>query len=95
MFFLWYFVDVLDAKKMYSFNGHATFIKMLIGSIEVNRLNKNSDKLFVRRIKHPLSENKNDYSYALHSPAYGTLSDGSGWILFLDCCNDFSGSGGY
>lgn len=97
-FFLWYHLEILDSRKSHSFNGVFAFNTMLLGAVEIRKKFNIGDKVIVRRIKHPLSERENDtrsdYSYAILSEVHGSFSDSSGWILFKDCCNDFSGLGG-
>ena len=94
-FFLWYDVDVLDPLKTGEFNGVPAFTTTLIGSVEKNRYVGRDEVVLVRRLKHPVEHVQGyDYSYSILIPAFGTISDYSGWLIFFDCATDYSGYGG-
>lgn len=95
-FFLWYQMSFLDSAKSQIFNGVSSFNSLLIGEIETRKKHENKEKLEIRRIKHPVGFTKgNDYSYAILIERFGTFfSDFSGWLVFFDCCTDYSGFGG-
>lgn len=94
-FFFWHEMDVLDTNKVHIFNGASAFISVLIGEVEKYRIYKNSNPIWVVRIKHPVDKNKNDISYGILLQSGGQFTDTSGWLLFLDCGTDYSGSGGH
>jgi len=94
-FFFWHDMDVLDTNKIHVFNGAFAFISLLIGEVEKYKMVEVTDPIWIARIKHPVHQDKNDISYGILLQSGGWISDTSGWLLFLDCGNDFSGSGGY
>jgi hypothetical protein len=95
---LWYDLNVLDTHSLFVFNGVPAFIAVLNG---LSMLDKH-DKVLVRVFRHPLSAspelsmNRNDYSFGVLIPAYGSFgfSDYSGWLVFFDCAGDHSGFAG-
>ena len=95
--FLWYPIELMDASQT-TFNGVFPFVTTLTGTVEMRKKVKNTDEVRVIRLKHPVDEegDENDYSYALLVEVYGSLglSDASGWLLFFDCCGDYSGTAG-
>lgn len=95
--FLWYPIELMDASQT-TFNGVFPFVTTLTGTVEMRKKVKNTDEVRVIRLKHPVDKegNENDYSYALLVEVYGSLglSDASGWLLFFDCCGDYSGTAG-
>jgi len=94
---LWYpHVEILDTMGMEVFNGVPAFITTLTGAIELKRIFKVKEKVFVARFKHPtLGPNKNNYSYGILIEAFGStgITDYSGWLIFFNCCTDYSGFG--
>ena len=92
-FFFWHEMDALDTNKIHVFNGAFAFISLLIGEAEKYKMFKNTDPILIARIKNPVEKNKNDISYGILLQSGGWISDSSGWLLFLDCGNDFSGGG--
>jgi hypothetical protein len=98
-FFFWHEMDVLDTNKIHIFNGASAFISVVIGEVEKYRIIKNTDPIWVARIKHPVGidhqgKEGNDISYAILLQNYGIFTDYSGWLIFLNCGTDYSGSGG-
>jgi hypothetical protein len=89
---LWYPIQAMTGH--YVFNGVTTFSSLLIGTVNLKRRHGNDEKTFVVRFVHPVGEGKNDYSYAVLIEAYGTIGDYSGWLVFYDCCGDYSGFAG-
>jgi len=94
-FFYWHDIDVLDTNKIHVFNGASAFISVLIGEVEKYGIFHIEDTVIVARIKHPVSYKKNDLSYAILLRSGGIITDTSGWLIFLDCGTDYSGTGGY
>lgn len=93
--FLWYEIELIDASESTVFNGVATFVSLLTGTVEMKRRIGAREKVHVIRLVHPTDEpNRRDFSYAILEEIFGSfgISDYSGWLLFYDCCYD-SGSG--
>lgn len=95
---LWYSVELLDTSSTNIFSGVPAFISLLAGSAElVKRFSKGEDKALICKFVHPdRSVKGNDFSYGVLISAAGTsgLADYSGWMLFFDCCGDYSGFAG-
>ncbi len=94
---LWYQIEFLDSSKSHIFNGVPAFIQMLIGAAETKRMFGIDEKACVCKFIHPdKSVNGNDFSYGVLIEAFGStgISDYSGWVLFYDCCGDYSGFSG-
>jgi len=98
--FLWYNVELVDASSAI-FNGVIAFISVLNGAVVFRQRIGNSDRVLVMRVKHPARGTirgrlKFDYSYGILMEGHGSfgISDYSGWLLFFDCCGDYSGFAG-
>jgi len=88
----WYPVQALVGS--YIFNGVPAFVTTLVGSVELKRRLGIAERSFVVRFVHPEKDvNGNRYSYGILIEAFGTLADHSGWLIFFDCCTDYSGFG--
>lgn len=94
-FFFWHDMDLLDTNKIHVFNGAFAFISLLVGEVEKCRIFDDPSPVWIVRIKHPVQKNQNNFSYGILLQSGGLVTDTSGWLLFLDCGNDFSGSGGH
>ncbi|XHH08987.1 MAG: hypothetical protein ACFCUE_15695 [Candidatus Bathyarchaeia archaeon] len=92
---LWYPVQAMTGMI---FNGVAAFSRLLIGDVRLKRAFDNPDKTIIARFVHPVEcptgENQHDYSYAILVDAFGSIADYSGWLIFYDCCGDYSGFSG-
>lgn len=92
---LWYPVQAMAGMI---FNGVSAFSRLLIGDVRWKRAIESPDKTIVARFVHPVehstAKNQHDYSYAVLVDAFGTIADYSGWIVFYDCCGDYSGFAG-
>jgi hypothetical protein len=91
---LWYPVQAMSGM---TFNGVSAFARLLIGDVWLKRALDNPDKTIIARFVHPLEHGtaeKHDYSYAIVVDAFATLADYSGWLVFYDCCGDYSGFAG-
>ena len=88
----WYPIQALSGLLI--FNGVATFSSLLIGAVYLDQVLRKEEKTYVVRFVHPVGENKHDYSYAILIEAFGTIADYSGWLVFYDCCGDYSGFSG-
>jgi Holliday junction resolvase-like predicted endonuclease len=94
--FLWHDIELVDASSTI-FSGVLTFISLLNGAVVFRQRVGNSDPLLVMRVKHPVGgPDRHDYSYGILLEARGSfgISDYSGWLLFYDCCGDYSGFAG-
>lgn len=94
---LWYPVEFMDYTKSHIFNGVPAFVNLLTGSTELKRIYAKGEKAYVCKFTHPdITVNGNDYSYGILIEAMGStgFSDYSGWMLFFDCCGDYSGFAG-
>ncbi len=88
----WYPVQPMSGLLI--FNGVATFTSLLVGAVRLKEALRKNEKTYVVRFVHQVAENQHDYSYAILVEAFGTLSDYSGWLVFYDCCGDYSGFSG-
>ena len=94
--FFWYDIELVDASSTI-FSGVLTFISLLNGTVVLRQRVGNSDPLLVMRVKHPVGgAESHDYSYGILLEARSSfgISDYSGWLLFYDCCGDYSGFAG-
>jgi hypothetical protein len=94
---LWYQIEFLDSSKSHIFNGVPAFISLLLGTAELKSRFAENEKVYICKFIHPdKSVNGNDFSYGVLIEAFGSIgiSDYSGWILFFDCCGDYSGFAG-
>lgn len=95
---LWYKIEILDSLGGHIFNGVPAFISLLLGTAELKRRFAENEKVYVCKFIHPnRSVNGNDFSYGVLIQAFGNIgiTDYSGWILFFDCCGDYSGFAGF
>ncbi|MDV0446519.1 hypothetical protein MsAg5_03610 [Methanosarcinaceae archaeon Ag5] len=103
---LWYDkIEMLTSSKLDTFNGVNTFIQLLLGAVEIKKLQGVEEKVYVRKFVHPnmiiknngivKQDQGNDYSYGILIDTFGSFgTDYSGWVIFYDCCTDYSGFGG-
>jgi len=96
LLFMWYYhFDILDDQRQLIFNGVPAFISVLSGHITIKNERAGGEPVKVIRFVHPEKRvNGNNYSYAIFIEAYGGIGDYSGWIIFYDCCGDYSGFSG-
>jgi len=94
---LWYPIEFLDSSKSHIFNGVPAFSSMLAGTAELKSIFGDGGKAYICKFIHPnRGVNGNDFSYGVLIEAFGNtgISDYSGWVLFFDCCGDYSGFSG-
>lgn len=86
----WFPVDVSNILDANEFNGVAAFNTLVIGTLAVTE----GDFVYVNKWKHPTANPDHyDYSYAVLLNTSKTSARAlKGWMLFFDCCNDFTGS---
>ena len=94
--FLWYDLELLDASKNEIFNGTPAFNVLLSGSAELKLKYANGDRAIICKFVHPGNSKNNEYSYGVLVEVNTNtgFSDYSGWIIFYNCCNDFTGFSG-
>ncbi|WP_181687357.1 hypothetical protein [Halorhabdus salina] len=90
---LWYQVEFLRSTKI--FNGVPAFISLMGGTVNQKKRFADGEKAYVCKFTHPV-EPGNDYTYGVLVEASGSsgLADYSGWVMFYDCCGDYSGFSG-
>lgn len=90
---LWYQVEFLRSTKI--FNGVPAFISLMGGTVNQKKRFADGEKAYVCKFTHPV-EPGNDYTYGVLIEAAGStgLADYSGWVMFYDCCGDYSGFSG-
>jgi hypothetical protein len=91
-FLLWYQHEVVDSASKKIFNGSSAFISLLRGEIAVRAEHQAKDRLPVVRFRHP--GNPVMFSYGVLLERGGTISDLSGWMIFLETGGDYAGNGG-
>lgn len=89
--FLWYDFEILFEARSKVFSGTRTFIPMLIGEVHRREIIGDQDKIEILRIRHG-SKGRSNYSYGILIESFGFISDYSGWLIFFNCCNDYSGN---
>jgi len=91
----WYPFKVLSGEYPI-FTGVYSFVIVLNGSITLKSNYNSEEKLEIIRFIHPIDDERNNYSYAILIDVIGIpgLINHSGWLIFYNCCNDFSGFGG-
>jgi hypothetical protein len=91
---LWYDTHVMDGGKSNIYTGVPAFVSLLRGLVDMRKIEAEESLVQVRRLIHSISDESQDgwISYATLVPCYGTAwSDASGWIVHLNCCNNFTG----
>lgn len=90
---LWYQVEFLQASNI--FNGVPAFLSLLSGTVNLKQRFADGEEVYVCKFTHPVKPG-NDYTYGVLVEAAGStgLADYSGWVMFYDCCGDYSGFAG-
>lgn len=91
----WYPLEVFEPGQMH--NGIPAFITALVGTVTLTDIYKEREfeKVFVCKFIHPYEDSKNDYSYGILIDAKASAGHySSGWLLYYDCCGDYSGFSG-
>jgi hypothetical protein len=93
--FYWYPIEVFEPGKLH--NGIAAFITTLVGTVMLNNSTTDNefDNIKIRKFTHPHGDGKNDYSFGVlidTKAASGHFT--SGWLIYYDCCGDYSGFSG-
>ena len=93
--FLFYEIQTLDTKRQLVFNGVPAFIYASKGFAISKEEEDVDEPVKIIRFVHPeKGVNGNNYSYAVLIESYGSIADHSGWLVFYDCCGDYSGFSG-
>lgn len=88
----WHPIIVMDSERSSSYGGVAAFNTMLAGTVALKRKERESRKPVVCKFKHPVEEGRNMYTYGiLVDTKSATENYQHGWILYYNCCNDYSG----
>ncbi|MBA2864416.1 hypothetical protein [Methanococcus maripaludis] len=91
--FYWHKLYTLDTQGIHVFNGTYAVLTTLLGHLELNNIL--DDKIDIKILKlnhpvaHPYRKDAVHTSYAIHFGVYGEISDGSGWLVFLNCSVNF------
>lgn len=90
---LWYQFEVIDSATTRLFSGGSTFRSLVRGEIAERRDHGVKEKMDVIRFVH--HEDVPFFSYAVLIERFGTFSDFSGWLIFMEVGGDYSGMGGF
>lgn len=88
----WYPVEVFKPGQMH--NGIAGFLTSLAGTVALNNKSEEKEfkKIVVSKFIHDLGDKKHNYSYGVLLDTKAAAGHyASGWLLYYDCCGDFSG----
>jgi hypothetical protein len=95
MLLYWYPVEIIDSVMH---NSIPAFITMLTGTVGLlQKKEKELNRAIVCKFIHPKDKNsnQNDYSYGILIDAKAAAGHySSGWLLYYDCCGDYSGFSG-
>jgi hypothetical protein len=89
---LWYQFEVIDSARAKLFSGGSTLRSLILGELGERKANGVKDKLEAIRFVH--HEGVPVFSYAILIERFGTLSDLSGWLIFMEVGGDYQGMGG-
>ncbi len=96
MLLYWYPVEIanFDTNSMHS--GIPALITLMSGTAFLLEKQGEFDNVYICRFIHPRNkENGNDYSYCILIDAKASAGHySSGWMLYYDCCGDYSGFSG-
>lgn len=93
LLFYWYPIEVFQSGQMH--NGVSAFITSLAGMVTLLESGSEAQKVMVRKFIHPFRKKKNDYSYSIFIDSKASAGHYySGWLLYFDCCSDYSGFSG-
>lgn len=88
----WLPLEVVDASSGSSHNGVAAFNTMLAGTVALFRKSSEYKKCHVAKFKHSQPDTGSTYSYAILVDTKSAADHyHSGWLIYYDCCNDYSG----
>ena len=90
--FYWYPI-LLDSAEALVSSRTVEFIAILKGLAQIFEEEIYDDKILVKIIKHPISENKHDITFAILVGYQGSIVDDSRWRILFDCATDYSGAG--
>lgn len=88
----WFPIIVLDSERSSSYGGVGAFNMMLAGSIALTRRSQEFKQPIVCKFTHPIGEGCNTYTYGILVDTKSAAENYHyGWVLYYNCCNDFSG----
>jgi len=91
----WFPVEIIDSRRTPMFNAVSAFITLLAGSVALRGSEDYFERIKVCRIVTSVGRNKNDYSYGLLLDTKASAGHYDiGWLLYYDCCGDYSGFSG-
>lgn len=92
----WFSVEIMDGRKIQMHSGVPAFITALEGTVALRNSEKSSyKKVIVSKFISSIGKNKNDYSYGILIDSKAAAGHYyNGWLLFYDCCGDYSGFSG-
>ena len=92
----WYQMEMIDSARSKIFSGSSTLNSLMIGEVMERKAHGVDSKLQVVRFKHAdaLPRGAPWFSYAVLMERHGSLSDFSGWLLFMEVGGDYAGLGG-
>ncbi len=91
----WFPVEIIDSRRTPMFNTVSAFITLLAGSAALRGSEDYFERIKVCRIVTSVGRNKNDYSYGLLLDTKASAGHyDAGWLLYYDCCGDYSGFSG-
>ena len=95
MLLYWFPVEISESTFPSSVSTFVTLLYGAVGLLSVKE--KELRKVYVRRFVHPHDsiENAHDYSYAILIDSKASAGHySSAWLLFYDCCCDYTGGSG-
>lgn len=96
--FFWYPTEYFNDSKNHDYIGVTNLITLISGALYLRKEHKYKDKIQVIRFKHretAIEREAHDYSFAiLLRTQLGQNFFESGWIVFFNCCSDYSGFAG-
>jgi len=90
---LWYQFEVIDSARAKLFSGGSTLRSLILGEIGERRVHGVKDRLEVIRFLH--QQDIAVFSYGILIERFGTISDLSGWLIFMEVGGDYQGMGGF
>lgn len=88
----WLPLQVVDYANSSPFNGVSAFNTMLAGTVTLFKKSSQFKKCIVCKFVHPWDTDRNHYSYGILIDSKSAANHyNSGWIIYYNCCNDYSG----
>ena len=91
----WLPIEVINSGNSSSYSGVSAFNTMLAGTVALLKKESEYKKCIACKFKHPRDSDTNTYSYGILIDSKAAADNyHSGWIIYYDCCNDYSGFSG-